>query len=129
MINPGGDVTCSQQLAVADPDAPPIRASERAGRGGSRSCKDASGDPAARVDFPAKDDQRIDLAVAVSWADRVERDDKADPAEMNPWLRYPDVHAMTDSVPVEAIPHVPAGQPRQTDAPLRDFKIGSPTGS
>jgi hypothetical protein len=84
----------------------------------------ASSDAAARVDFPASEDQRIDLAVAVSWADRVERDDKAYQAEMNRWLRDPDVHAMVDGVPVEAIPHVPADQPRHTDVPLRDFEVG-----
>jgi nitroreductase len=84
----------------------------------------ASSDAAAWVDFPAREDQRIDLAVAVSWADRVERDDEAYQAEMNRWLRDPDVHAMVDGVPVEAIPHVPAGQPRHTDVPLRDFEIG-----
>jgi hypothetical protein len=35
---------------------------------------------------------------------------------MNRWLRDPDVHAMVDGVPVEAIPHVPAGQPRHLAA-------------
>ena len=79
---------------------------------------------AARVDFPVRDDQRIDLAVAVTWADRVERDDQAYLAEMNRWLRDPDVHAVVDGVPVEAIPHVPAEQPRHTDIPLRDFEVG-----
>lgn len=84
----------------------------------------ASSNAAAWVDFPDRDDQRIDLAVAVSWADRVERDDQAYVAEMNRWLRDPDVHAMVDGVPVEAIPHVPTGQPRHTDVPLRDFEVG-----
>jgi hypothetical protein len=31
----------------------------------------------ARVHFPTGDDERIDLAVAVSWPDRVERNDQA----------------------------------------------------
>jgi len=84
----------------------------------------AGSEAAARVDFPAGADQRIDLAVAVSWADRVERDDQAYQDEMNRWLRDPDVHAMVDGVPVEAIPHVPAGRPRHTDVPLRDFEVG-----
>jgi hypothetical protein len=84
----------------------------------------AAGSDAARVDFPADPDQRINLAVAVSWADRVERDDKAYQDEMNRWVRDPEVHAMVDGVPVEAIPHVPEDQPRHTDVPLRDFEVG-----
>ena len=84
----------------------------------------AGSDSAARVDFPADPDERINLAVAVSWADRVERDDQAYQEEMNRWLRDPDVHAIMDGVPVEAIPHVPADQPRHTDVPLRDFEVG-----
>ena len=37
----------------------------------------AAAGPGARVDFPKREDERIDLAVAVSWADRVQRDDEA----------------------------------------------------
>ena len=76
------------------------------------------------VDFPVREDQRINLAVAVSWADRVERDDEAYIAEMNRWVHDPDVHAISDGVPLEAIPHVPADQPRHTDVPPRDFEVG-----
>ena len=76
------------------------------------------------VDFPVREDQRINLAVAVSWADRVERDDEAYIAEMNRWVHDPDVHAISDGVPLEAIPHVPADQPRHTDIPPRDFEVG-----
>ena len=83
-----------------------------------------SSDAAARVHFPTEEDERIELAVAVSWADRVERDDEAYKAEMNRWLRDPDVHAMADGVPVEAIPRVPADSPRHADVPLRDFEVG-----
>jgi hypothetical protein len=81
-------------------------------------------DPHARVHFPIRSDQRIDLAVAVSWADRVERDDAAYKAEMHRWLNDPEVHAMVDGVPVESIPHVPSDAPRHTDVPLRDFEVG-----
>jgi nitroreductase len=84
----------------------------------------ASSDATAWVDFPVQQDQRIDLAVAVSWADRVERHDEAYVAEMNRWLRDPDVHAMADGVPLESIPHVPADAQRHTDVPLRDFEVG-----
>ena len=86
--------------------------------------REASGESGVRVDFPVREDQRIDLAVAVSWADRVERDDAAYVAEMQTWLRDPEVHAVADGVPLESIPHVPADQPRHTDVPLRDFEIG-----
>ena len=65
-----------------------------------------------------------DLAVAVSWADRVERDDQAYVDEMNGGLRDPEVRAFVDGVPVEAIPQVPASAPRHTDVPLRDFEAG-----
>jgi nitroreductase len=84
----------------------------------------ASSSPQARVDFPTRSDERVDLAVAVSWADRVERDDQAYIEEQNRWLRDPEVHALVDGVPVDAIPHVPAGSPRRTDVPLRDFEMG-----
>lgn len=86
--------------------------------------REASSDSAAFVDFAKGVDERINLAAAVSWADRVERDDEAYVAEMQRWLRDPEVHAMQDGVPLEAIPHVPADQPRHTNIPLRDFEIG-----
>jgi nitroreductase len=76
------------------------------------------------ADFPARQEQRIDLAVAVSWADRVETDDREYVAEMNRWLRDSDVN--TDGVPATSIPHVPAGQARHTDVPLRNFETGVP---
>src|SRR5919198_155491 len=85
---------------------------------------EAGSNPQARVDFPTRSDERVDLAVAVSWADRVERDDQAYIEEQNRWVRDPEVHALVDGVPVDAIPHVPAGSPRRTDVPLRDFEAG-----
>jgi nitroreductase len=84
----------------------------------------AAGDAAARIDYPDGPEQHIELAVAVSHADRAEREDEAYLAEMSHWLRDPDVHAMVDGVPVAAIPHVPADAPRHTDVPLRDFEVG-----
>ncbi|HET6878164.1 MAG TPA: hypothetical protein VFH38_11590 [Jatrophihabitans sp.] len=84
----------------------------------------ASGGPGARVDFPRLPDQRINLAVAVSWADRVERDDSAYTAEMARWLRDPEVHATADGIPLEAVPHVPPQHPRRVDLPQRDFEVG-----
>lgn len=84
----------------------------------------AADDRTVHVHVPTRADERIDLAVAVSWADRVERDDEAYQAEMNHWLRDPDVHALIDGVPVESIPHVPVDKPRHADVPLRDFEVG-----
>jgi nitroreductase len=84
----------------------------------------AASDTRARVDVPTLEDQRIDLAVAVSWADRIERDDAAYIAEMSHWLHDPEVHALSDGIPVDVVPHVPAEHPRHVDVPLRDFELG-----
>ena len=86
----------------------------------------AASDAAAQVDFPMGVDQRVDLAVAVSWADRVERDDQAYVAEMRRWINDPEVHAVVDGVPLDAVPHVPADAQRRSDVPLRDFEVGMP---
>jgi hypothetical protein len=83
-----------------------------------------SSDSVARVDFPDTPERHAELAVAVSWADRVERNDEAYLAEMKRWLRDPNVHALVDGVPVDAFPHVSAEDPRHTDVPLRDFEVG-----
>lgn len=84
----------------------------------------AGSDTRARVDFPTREDERIDLAVAVSWADRLERNDEAYIAEMTRWLHDPDVHALSDGIPVDVVPHVPIDHPRHVDVPLRDFELG-----
>lgn len=86
--------------------------------------RDAATSPGVNADFPMRAEQLIDLAVAVGWADRIEAEDSEYIAEMNRWLRDSDVH--TDGVPAAAIPHVPPGQPRHTDVPLRDFEVGVP---
>jgi nitroreductase len=78
--------------------------------------------PGVHPDFPMRTEQRTNLAVAVSWADRTERNDPEYLAELNRWLRDSDVHA--DGMPAGAIPSVPPEQPRHTDVPLRDFEIG-----
>ena len=117
--------------AVADAEAALARRSDRrpfATRELPAELLDAlqrvAGDAAAHLHVPTQPDRRIDLAVAVSWADRIERDDEAYKTEMNHWLHDPEVHAMVDGVPVEAIPHVPDDAPRHTDVPLRDFEVG-----
>ncbi len=81
-------------------------------------------DSSAWIHFPVSEDQRINLAVAVSWADRVERDDDAYQAEMNRWLRDPDVNVRPDGVSVDQFPHVPEGEQRHSDVPQRDFEVG-----
>ena len=86
----------------------------------------ATHDSYAWLDVPRDEGQRIDLAVAVSWADRVQQHDEAYVAEMTRWLRDPQVHSSADGVPLEAIPHVTAGHPRRSDVPLRDFEAGVP---
>jgi nitroreductase len=72
--------------------------------------------------FPVREQEMLNLAVAVSWADRVERQDPAYLAEMRRWAQDADVH--TEGVPASAVPHVAAGHPRHTDIPLRDFEVG-----
>jgi nitroreductase len=78
--------------------------------------------PGVHADFPVREEQRINLAVAVSSADRTETKDPEYLAEMNRWLRESDVHA--DGVPAGAVPHVSEGHSRHTDVPLRDFEVG-----
>jgi len=86
--------------------------------------RDATRADGVYVDFPTQPDQRLDLAVAVSWADREEKRDQAYIEEMNRWLRDPDVHATSDGIPLDAIPHVSVDHPRHTDVPVRDFEVG-----
>jgi nitroreductase len=72
--------------------------------------------------FTVRPDESLDLAVAISRADRSQRDDPAYAAEVARWI-HPD-GAEGDGIPTSAIPHVPAEQPRHTDIPLRDFEVG-----
>jgi nitroreductase len=80
--------------------------------------------PAVYAHFPVGEDQRLDLAVAVSRADGFEKDEAAYAAEMAQWVRADP--AAPDGVPTSAIPLVPTDQPRHTDIPLRDFELGIP---
>jgi nitroreductase len=82
----------------------------------------AAAAPGVHADFPVRDEQRVNLAVAVGWADRTETKDPEYLAEMNRWLRESDVS--TDGIPAGAVPHVVPGQLRHTDVPLRDFEVG-----
>ncbi|MFL6127913.1 MAG: Acg family FMN-binding oxidoreductase [Mycobacteriales bacterium] len=69
-------------------------------------------------------DQRLDLAVAMSWADRVESEDPAYRAELAHWVG-PRAAAAGEGVPASAVPHVSAGRPRRTEVPVRDFEAGA----
>ena len=84
-----------------------------------RAAADGAG---AHAYFPVRAEEKLNLAVAVSWADRAERNDPGYLAEMRRWQQDADVR--TEGVPNSAIPHVRAGHPRHTDIPLRDFEIG-----
>ncbi|CAA9227094.1 MAG: hypothetical protein AVDCRST_MAG41-959 [uncultured Corynebacteriales bacterium] len=68
-------------------------------------------------------EERLDLAVVTSWADRVETADPAYRAELARWTRPADAMA-PDGIPAEAVPHAPAGGPRHTEVPVRDFEAG-----
>ncbi len=72
--------------------------------------------------FPVREEEKLNLAVAVSWADQAERNDPAYLAEMRCWQQAADVRS--EGVPSSAIPHVTIGHPRHTEIPLRDFEIG-----
>lgn len=72
--------------------------------------------------FPTRQEETIDLAVAVSHADRVERQDAEYLAELATWLRSD--ASSDDGVPATAVAHVPAGSQRRTNVPLRDFEVG-----
>jgi hypothetical protein len=68
-------------------------------------------------------DQRLDLAVAMSWADRVQSEDPAYRAELAHWVGER-AAAAGEGVPSSAVPHVAAGRPRRTEVPVRDFEAG-----
>jgi hypothetical protein len=129
-IRPVGCTDADEQLA-AEVDAARRRRCDRrpfaegqVDEHGREQLRAAGHDSSTYVDFPDTPERHADLAVAVSWADRVERNDEAYLAEMRRWLRDPDVHTLVDGVPVAAVPHVPVGLPRHTDIPLRDFEVG-----
>jgi nitroreductase len=80
--------------------------------------------PGVFADFPSGEEESTRLAVAISRADRSERNDPAYAAEMARWLRSDPT--TPDGVPASVIPAVPGDQPRHTDIPLRDFEVGIP---
>ena len=84
----------------------------------------AAAAPAVYAHFPSREDESIDLAVAISRADRSERDEPAYAAEIAEWVRRDPT--TPDGVPTSVIPAVRGDQPRHTDIALRDFELGIP---
>jgi nitroreductase len=78
--------------------------------------------PGTYAHFALRSDESLDLAVAISRADRSERDDPAYAAEMAEWVRRDP--ATPDGVPASVIPELDDDHPRHTDIPLRDFEVG-----
>ena len=71
-------------------------------------------------------DERLDLAVVVSWADRLEGENDAYRAELSRWVgREP---GADEGIPANVIPHVEAGEQRHADVPLRNFEFSKPGG-
>jgi nitroreductase len=80
--------------------------------------------PGVYAHFPSRAEENLNLAVAVSYADRFQRKDADYLAEVARWTQHDDER--TDGVPATTVPHVPEGQQRHTDVPLRDFEVGVP---
>lgn len=68
-------------------------------------------------------DDRLDLAVVMSWADALEVQDPAYRAELARWVR-PDASTAGTGIPSADVPHAVPGRPRHTDVPIRDFEAG-----
>ena len=82
-------------------------------------------DPGVYVHSVRRPDERLDLAVAVSWADGLQAGNAAYRAELARWVR-PDGRTAADGVPSTAVPHVAPNRPRHTEVPVRDFEVGAP---
>ena len=121
----------NDEAAIADLSAAAGRRSERRAFGPGSVASDvidrlrvATTSPGVYAHFPTRPDELLDLAVAVSSADRSERDDPAYAAELASWRRVD----ATDGIPDSVIPEVVTGHPRHTDLPVRDFEAGVPGG-
>jgi nitroreductase len=85
----------------------------------------AVGGPTLYAAVMTRPDDRLDLAVAMSWADDLETKDPAYRAELAKWVR-PDAVAAGEGISPADVPHAPPGQPRHADVPLRNFEVGRP---
>jgi nitroreductase len=86
--------------------------------------RDAAARPGVYAHFPSRADENLDLAIAVSAADRFQRKDPDYLAEMARWTQPDDAHP--DGIPATAVVHLPADEPRHADVPVRDFEVGVP---
>ena len=68
-------------------------------------------------------EDRLDLAVVMSWADQLEIEDEAYRTELARWVR-PDAASAREGVPPSAVPHLAEGQQRHAAVPVRDFEVG-----
>src|SRR5438477_6893671 len=84
----------------------------------------AAGEPGVYVHFPVHRDEYVQLAVAVSHADHIQRQQADYAAELARWVR-PDPTS-PDGVPVTAVPHVSTAHPRHSDVALRNFELATP---
>ena len=82
-------------------------------------------DPAVSTHLVVRPDERLDLAVAVSWADGLEAADPAYRAELAHWIR-PDAAVTGEGISTSAVPRPAPDRPRHTDVPIRDFQTGTP---
>jgi nitroreductase len=85
----------------------------------------AVGDSSLYAAVVIQPDDQLDLAVAMSWADRLEVMDPAYRAELAKWVR-PDATAAGEGISLAEVPRAAPGQPRHTDVPLREFGAGRP---
>jgi nitroreductase len=86
--------------------------------------REATAEPGVYVHFPVREDEYVELAVAVSQADHIERHDADYAAELASWVRSDPTSP--DGVPVTAVPHMSAEHPRHTDIALREFGLATP---
>jgi nitroreductase len=84
----------------------------------------AAGEPEVYVHFPVHRDEYVQIAVAVSHADHIQRQQAEYAQELARWVR-PDATS-PDGVPVTAVPHLSAAHPRHTDVALRNFELATP---
>lgn len=83
------------------------------------------GDPSLYASLVLRPDDRLNLAVAMSWADGLETNDPAYRAELATWVR-PDATVTGEGISPTAVPHPSPDQPRHTDVPIRAFGPGDP---
>jgi nitroreductase len=84
----------------------------------------AAGEPGVYVHFPVHREEYVQLAVAVSHADHIQRQQADYAEELARWVR-PDATS-ADGVPVTAVPHVSGAHPRRSDVALRNFEVATP---